>query len=128
MKTLEIWHDMVRNNDLGRLDEIVAEDCVFLSPIVHSPQEGRELTRFYLSGALQVFNDSFCYVKEVVTDRHAVLEFTCDLEGIVINGVDIMTFNEQGKIVEFKVMVRPLKAVNLMHAKMKEMLEQMSAQ
>ena len=70
-----------------------------------------------------MFNDSFHYVKEVVTPQHAVLEFVCDLEGIIVNGVDIMTFDEAGKIVEFKVMVRPLKAVNLLHAKMQAMLE-----
>ena len=128
MHTLELWHEMFRERDIGRLDEILAENCVFLSPIVHSPQEGRELTKFYLTGAFNVFNDSFHYVKEVVTDEHAVLEFVCDMDGIVVNGVDIMTFDDQGKIVEFKVMVRPLKAVNLLHARMKTMLEQLSSQ
>lgn len=128
MQTLELWHEMFKDRDIGRLDQILAEDCVFLSPIVHTPQEGRELTKFYLTGAFNVFNDSFRYVKEVVADDHAVLEFVCDMDGIVVNGVDIMTFDEQGKIVEFKVMVRPLKAVNLLHARMKAMLEQMSAQ
>lgn len=126
MKTLEIWHEMVRNRDLGRLDDVLAEECVFISPIVHTPQQGHELTRLYLTGAVNVFNDSFQYVKEVVTPQHAVLEFTCDVEGIVINGVDIMTFDDAGKIVEFKVMVRPLKAMNLMHAKMKAMLEKLA--
>ncbi len=126
MNTLDIWHDMVRRQDLDRLDEVLADDCVFLSPIVHTPQEGRELTSMYLHGALSVFNDSFRYIKEVVTPQHAVLEFTCDIDGIRINGVDIMTFNEEGRIVEFKVMLRPLKAVNLMHARMREMLDQMA--
>lgn len=126
MKTLDRWHEMLEARDVSRLDEVLAEDCVFLSPIVHSPQEGRELTKFYLTGAFNVFNDSFHYIKEVVTAEHAVLEFVCDLDGIVVNGVDIMTFDEEGKIVEFKVMIRPLKAVNLLHAKMKAMLEQLS--
>lgn len=130
MKTLELtlerWHDIVRTRDAGRLDEVLAEDCVFLSPVVHTPQRGRELTRFYLTGALNVFNDSFQYVKEVVAPPHAVLEFTCDLGGIILNGVDIMTFDGGGNIIEFKVMVRPLKAVNLLHARMREMLEQLS--
>ncbi len=127
MHTLELWHEMFKDRDIGRLDEILAENCVFLSPIVHTPQEGRELTKFYLTGAFNVFNDSFHYVKEVVTDEHAVLEFVCDMEGVVVNGVDIMTFDDQGKIVEFKVMVRPLQAVNLLHARMKTMLEQLSS-
>ena len=128
MNTLELWHDMLRRRDLGRLDEVLAEDCVFLSPIVHTPQRGRDLTRLYLTAALTVFNESFQYVKEVVSPQHAVLEFTCEVDGIMVNGVDIMTFDDAGKIMEFKVMVRPLKAINLLHAKMKAMLEQMSAQ
>ncbi len=127
MQTLDRWHDIVKHRDPARLDEVLAEDCVFLSPVVHTPQEGRELTRFYLAGAFNVFNDTFRYVKEVVSERHAVLEFECDIDGIMVNGVDIMTFDTAGKISEFKVMVRPLKAVNLLHARMKAMLEQMAA-
>ena len=123
MNTVELWHQILAERDMDRLDEVLVDDCVFLSPVVHTPQKGRELTRFYLAAAFNVFNDSFHYVKEVVTPQHAVLEFVCDLEGIIVNGVDIMTFDEAGKIVEFKVMVRPLKAVNLLHAKMQAMLE-----
>ena len=128
MNTLELWHEMLHKRDLVRIDEVLAEDCVFLSPIVHTPQRGRALTRMYLTAALNVFNESFQYTKEVVSPQHAVLEFTCEVDGIVVNGVDIMTFDDAGKIIEFKVMVRPLKAVNLLHAKMRAMLEQMSAQ
>jgi hypothetical protein len=127
MQALALWHEIARQRDTSRLDEILAEDCVFLSPVVHTPQEGREMTKFYLTGAFNVFNDDFRYVKEVVDGPHAVLEFACDVDGILVNGVDIMTFNEEGKIVEFKVMVRPLKAINLLHARMKAMLEQLSA-
>ena len=127
MTTLELWHEILEQQQPERLAEILAEDCVFFSPVVHKPQAGRELTQLYLTAALQVFNDSFHYVKEVVTDKHAVLEFQCNLDGIVVNGVDIMTFDEQGKISEFKVMVRPLKAVNELHARMKAMLEQFAA-
>lgn len=127
MNTLELWHEMLHKRDLGRIDEVLAEDCVFLSPIVHTPQRGRDLTRLYLTAALAVFNESFKYVKEVVSSQHAMLEFTCEVDGIVVNGVDIMTFDDVGKIIEFKVMVRPLKAVNLLHAKMKAMLEEISA-
>ena len=127
MNTLAIWHEMLEQGDMSRLDEVLAEDCVFLSPVVHTPQEGRELSKLYLTGAFNVFNESFRYVKEVVDADHAVLEFMCDVDGLQVNGVDIMTFNEEGRITEFKVMVRPLKAINLLHAKMKAMLEQLSA-
>lgn len=127
MHTVELWHDILNARQPERLDEILADDCVFLSPIVHTPQEGLEKTKFYLTGAMHVFNDSFHYVKEVIDEKHAVLEFVCDMDGIMVNGVDIMTFNDEGKIVEFKVMVRPLKGVNLLHSRMMAMLEELSA-
>lgn len=126
MKTLELWHEIMAQRDPGRLEEILAPECVFYSPVVHTPQEGRELTQLYLSGAMHVFNESFRYVKEIVTADHAVLEFECEMDGIVVNGVDIMSFDDSGRIVEFKVMIRPLKAVNLVHARMREMLEKIA--
>jgi hypothetical protein len=75
---------------------------------------------------MHVFNDSFHYVKEVVTPEHVVLEFECDMDGILVNGVDIMSFDGAGRIREFKVMVRPLKAVNLLHQRMRDMLEELA--
>jgi len=81
----------------------------------------------YLSAAMHVFNESFVYVKKIVDGPHAVLEFTCEMDGIHVNGIDMMTFNDDGQITEFKVIVRPLKAVNMLHAKMKAMLEQFAA-
>ena len=122
MNTIEVWHDIMRDRDPARLQDILAEDCVFLSPVVHTPQEGRDITALYLTGAMHVFNEGFRYTKEIVAGNHAVLEFECEIDGILINGVDIMTFNEEGKIVEFKVMVRPLKAVNMLHQRMGEIL------
>mgnify|MGYP001819838167 CR=1 FL=1 len=127
MTTLETWHEIIRDQDAGRLHEVLAENCVFLSPIVHAPQEGRELTTWYLTGAMNVFNESFHYTKEVVSGDHAVLEFSCEVDGITINGVDIMTFDDQGRICEFRVMIRPLKAINMMHARMRAMLDEMAA-
>jgi len=126
VKTLELWHEIVEQGDPSRLDEVLAEDCVFLSPVVHTPQKGRELTRLYLTGAMHVLNDGFRYDKEIVSSNHAVLEFFCEVDGISVNGVDIMTFDADGKIIEFKVMVRPLKAVNALHDRMRAMLEQLA--
>ena len=126
MTTLDLWHDMMQRQDLDRLGDILDPDCVFLSPIVHTPQRGRDLTSLYLNGALGVFNETFHYTKEVVTSEHALLEFICEVDGISINGVDIMTFNKEGKITEFKVMLRPLKAINLMHAQMQTILEELA--
>ncbi|MEM1114667.1 MAG: nuclear transport factor 2 family protein [Pseudomonadota bacterium] len=125
-QTLTLWHALVASGDPAGLDEVLADDCVFISPILHTPQQGKDLARFYLTGAMHVFNDSFHYVKEVIADNHAVLEFNCTVDDVVINGVDIMTFDEEGKICEFKVMLRPLKGMQMMQTKMMAMLDAMS--
>ena len=120
------WHRIVRERDAGALDALLADDAVFLSPIVHTPQRGKALTRAYLAAALQVFvNDSFRYVREVVGPHDAVLEFTTTIDGIEVNGVDMLHFDAAGRIAEFKVMLRPLKAVHLIHEHMGRMLQSM---
>lgn len=123
MNALERWHEIIKERKPELLDEILADDCVFLSPVVHTPQRGKEITKLYLTGAMHVLVDGFRYEKEVVSADHAVLEFVCEIDGITVNGVDIMSFDKDGKINEFKVMVRPLKAINMLHAKMGAMLE-----
>ena len=120
------WHDLLRTQDLSRLDQLLAEDAVFHSPIVHTPQQGKALTTLYLTAAYNVlFESGFRYVREVVSDTDAVLEFTAEVGGIHINGVDMIHWNADGKIDDFKVMIRPLKAINLLHGLMRSMLEQM---
>ena len=127
MDTVAHWHDIAQSKDPARLAEILAEDCVFYSPIVHTPQVGKEITLMYLTAAMHVLGgDSFRYVNEIVDGRHAVLEFVAKNEGISINGIDMFSWNEEGKIDSFKVMVRPLKAINLLHAHMKAMLESLA--
>ena len=126
-KALQDWHRFVASQDTELLRELLAEDCVFLSPVVHTPQRGRDITLLYLSGAMHVLQNDFHYLKEVVDDRHAVLEFVCEIDDLQVNGVDIISFDDAGKISEFKVMIRPLKAINMVHRKMGEMLEQLSA-
>ena len=121
--TIEIWHGLVKSHDAAGLDALLAEDAVFFSPVVHAPQRGKVLTKGYLSAAFQVFfNPSFRYVREIIGESDAMLEFETEIDGITVNGVDIIRWNGEGKIVEFKVMVRPLKAINLIHQKMAAML------
>ncbi|MCX2980264.1 nuclear transport factor 2 family protein [Halieaceae bacterium IMCC14734] len=128
MTNLERWHEVVAGKDPDLLDPLLADDCVFHSPIVHTPQEGKALTKLYLAAAMQVLTvEGFAYTKEIVDGNQMVLEFSVENEGVMINGVDIISFNNAGQIVEFKVMVRPLKAVNFLHAQMKAMLESMTA-
>jgi len=120
---VEKWHNIVRTRDASGLGELLADDVVFYSPVVHTPQVGKVITSVYLSVAIQVFgNDSFRYVREIVGESDAVLEFETEIDDIVINGVDLIKWNQNGQIIEFKVMIRPLKAVNLIHQKMGEML------
>ncbi|MDH3625742.1 MAG: nuclear transport factor 2 family protein [Myxococcales bacterium] len=124
-KTLRTWHRVVKEKDIAALDGLLADDVVFHSPVVHSPQKGKALTKLYLSAAAMVLiNDSFTYVREVVGESDAVLEFTVDVQGVHVNGVDMIRWNADGQIVDFKVMVRPLKAINLLHGLMRQMLEQ----
>ncbi len=116
---LDRWHDMVARRDPSALDDLLADDVVFHSPVVHTPQRGKAVTQMYLLGAFQVLlQDDFRYVREIRGDHDAMLEFTVDLDGIHVNGVDIMHWNADGQIDDFTVMVRPLKAVNLVHQRM----------
>ncbi len=121
-----LWHALVASHDLSGLDDLLADDVVFHSPVVHTPQRGKALATMYLTGAYYVLgNASFRYVREVVSDTDAILEFEAEIDGIHVNGVDMFHWNAAGKIDDFKVMVRPLKAINLLHALMRQMLEQL---
>ncbi len=121
---LETWHRLVTTADVAGLPALLADDVVFHSPVVHTPQRGRELATWYLTAAFHVFfANGFRYVREVVQDRHAVLEFEVAIDGVFVNGVDMITWNEAGQIVDFKVMLRPLKAIQLIQHKMAQRLE-----
>jgi len=121
---LATWHRLVRTQDPSGLDALLAEDAVFHSPVVHTPQRGRKLAAGYLSAAFRVFfNPTFRYVREIVGPSDAMLEFETEIDGIVVNGVDLIKWNTAGQIVEFKVMLRPLKAINLIHQRMAAMLQ-----
>ena len=139
-KWMENWHAQLRGEFEGGLDALLADDCVFYSPIVFTPQKGKALTKMYLAAAGATFNESdpakapkkltskFGYSKEVLCGNYAVLEFESEVTGKYINGVDIITCNAEGKITEFKVMIRPLQAVNLLHQQMAAMLKKMQGQ
>jgi hypothetical protein len=121
---LQAWHRIVESGDSAGLADLLAEDAVFHSPVVHTPQVGRPLVTSYLQAATQVLgNDSFRYVREIVGHREAALEFEVEVDGIHINGVDLIRWNDDERICDFKVMVRPLKAIGLLHEKMRTTLE-----
>lgn len=121
---LDTWHRLVRTRDPSGLDALLAEEAVFHSPVVHTPQRGRALAAAYLGAAFKVFaSPAFRYVREIVGASDAMLEFETEVDGVAVNGVDIIRWNAAGQIVEFKVMLRPLKAINLIHQKMAAMLQ-----
>ena len=114
---------MVVSRDSAELDDLLDDVVVFHSPVVHTPQVGKAVTAMYLRAAMLVLgNDGFRYLNEWRGDRSAVLEFETTIDGILVNGVDMIDWNEDGRITRFKVMVRPLKAVNLLHQMMAQRL------
>jgi hypothetical protein len=122
---LDKWYDYTKSHDRAALWDMLDPEAVFESPVVHTPQRGRDITFKYLLGANKVLGGpGFSYVGEWRSDSGAVLEFENVIEGIRINGVDIITFGSDGRITHFKVMVRPLKAINLLHRLMGEQLAQ----
>ncbi len=119
MNAIANWHAIVKTKDLAALDALLAEEVTFHSPVVHTPQHGRTVTKMYLSAALSVFvNDSFRYVREVVGEHVAVLEFVTEIGGTHVNGVDMIEWDADGRIRDFKVMIRPLRAIQLIHQMM----------
>ena len=138
-RVIEKWHAHLRGQLPGGLDDLLDDDVVFYSPIVYSPQKGKAITTLYLTAAGQTLpgdsNDAgastsgsggaFRYTKTVLDGDTAVLEFETTLEGKYVNGVDIIRCNDQGRIIEFRVMIRPLQAINLVHQQMAAMLERM---
>jgi hypothetical protein len=137
-EVIEKWHLHMKGQLPGGLDELLDDDVVFISPIVFTPQEGKAITTLYLQAAGQTLpgekkssgtptNDdkTFRYIKEVLSGSTAVLEFETYVEGKYVNGIDMITCNDAGKIIEFKVMIRPLQAINLVHKQMGEMLDRM---
>lgn len=121
---LAAWHQLLRDRNPAGLPALLAEQVVFHSPVVHTPQVGKAITAKYLAAAFQVFgNATFRYTRELTGPRDAALEFQVEIDGLAVNGVDLIKWDEEGRIVEFKVMLRPLKAVNLIHQKMGERLQ-----
>tara|TARA_X000000368_G_scaffold375682_1_gene328236 strand:- start:1152 stop:1577 length:426 start_codon:yes stop_codon:yes gene_type:complete len=140
MSALEKWHAIMKggsSNSIDLLDDLLDDDVIFYSPVVYTPQKGKDITKLYLTAASGVFSSKsseekstnksskFKYIKEIVHENHACLEFETEMNGIYVNGVDLITWNEKDKITEFKVLVRPLQAVNTLHQMMGEMLEKL---
>jgi len=113
IQPISAWHEFAQSHDPAALSALLAEEVVFHSPVVYRPQPGKAITMGYLLAAVAVLgNESFRYLREIIGEHHAALEFSSVIDGVEINGVDLIEWNEVGQIVDFKVMVRPLKAVN----------------
>ncbi|WP_328357948.1 nuclear transport factor 2 family protein [Mycobacterium sp. NBC_00419] len=120
---IERWLRFIENGQTDELDDLLAEDAVFYSPAVFTPQHGREKTAAYLRAAEKLFSHSnFRYVEKWIESRSAVLEFAAEVDGLTLEGVDIIRWNDDGKIVSFTVMIRPLKALQAIVPRMGELL------
>ena len=123
---LDAWYDHVARHDAAGLDALLHDDVVFVSPVVHTPQRGKLLTTLYLAAAEQVLGGpTFRYTGEWLSADGAVLEFETELDGVLVNGVDMIRWDDEGRIIHFKVMVRPLKAIQAVHGLMGAMLQQL---
>jgi ketosteroid isomerase-like protein len=123
---IERWHAYLAGQTSDDLGELLADDVVFFSPIVYTPQRGKDITTMYLLAAKQTLGaGDFRYTKQVTNGDTAVIEFETTLDGKYVNGVDIIRCDDSGRIVEFRVMIRPLQAVNAVHEQMRAMLESM---
>ena len=119
------WTSIIENGRTDGLDALIAEDAVFFSPAVFTPQEGRQKTLMYLKAAVKVFGtNDFRYVEQWFKDQSAILEFAATIDGIYVNGIDMIHWNDQEQIVSFKVMLRPLKALQTIIPAMAELLQQ----
>lgn len=120
MDAIARWHDYVERREPALLEALIAEGAVFQSPAVHAPQEGKAVTIKYLSAAMIVLGaESFRYLGQWVGETSAVLEFEAEVDGLTVNGVDMIWWDEAGRITRFKVMVRPLKALHAVIERMR---------
>ena len=141
MNAIDGWHDVMKSGGKDaskKLDDLLHEDVIFYSPVVFTPQRGKEITKLYLSAASGVFNtdkkgiaerkeSNFKYIKEVINGKTACLEFETEMNGIYVNGIDLITWDDDNKITEFKVLIRPLQAVNTLHEMMGKMLDRLKS-
>lgn len=117
------WHDVVRTRDLGRLADLLADDVVFRSPAVHTPQEGKAVTTAYLTAALEVLGPGLTYHRQLVGEDSAMLEFTTEVGGKQVHGIDLLRWDANDRLVEFTVMVRPLQGLTALVQAMGEVLQ-----
>ncbi len=142
MNAIEKWHEVMKSGGAeaaSKLDNLLHDDVIFYSPVVFTPQRGKEITKLYLSAASGVFNtekkvevseakeSKFKYIKEIIYGNSACLEFETEMNGIYVNGIDLITWDDNDKITEFKVIVRPLQAVNTLHEMMGKMLDKLKS-
>jgi len=126
---LNNWHELIKNKAVDQVSTLLADDVTLFSPVIHTPIQGKKMVSMYLTAAFHTFlNGTFNYNREFTGDHSAVLEFSLSMNDIDINGIDMITWNEQGKITEFKVMIRPYKALNMINQQMTAMLDKLKQQ
>ena len=129
MKMLNKWHTMIKSKQVDQVSTLLADNVTLFSPVIHTPIQGKKMVSMYLTAAFHTFlNGTFNYHREFSGDNSAVLEFSLNIQGIEINGIDMITWNDENKITEFKVMIRPYKALNMINDQMTAMLATLQQQ
>ena len=129
IKMLKKWHSLIENKAVDQVSSLLADEVTLFSPVIHTPIKNKAMVSKYLTAAFHTFlNGTFKYDREFTSKNSAVLEFSLTINGIDINGIDMITWNEQGKITEFKVMIRPYKALNMINDQMTAMLDKLKQQ
>ena len=120
---IERWLRVIESGETAELEDMLAEDAVFYSPAVFAPQHGRATAAAYLRAAEKMFSGTgFHYVETWFGDHSAVLHFAAVVDGLSVEGIDMIHWNDDGKITSFKVMIRPFKALQGVIAQMAELL------
>ncbi len=116
------WHQVVFEGKLDLLDQMLADDVVFHTPLYLKPRKGRQVTRFILATVIEIF-ENFTYHREIIDGDSWMLEFSADIGGISLKGIDLIRWNEAGQIIDFEVYIRPLNGVQALGDAMYERIK-----
>ena len=126
--SIKKWHQMLETNDMSILNDLLADEVVFRSPVAYKPYEGKQVVFFILTNVIQVFQD-FTYHREFFTEdgENVVLEFSANVSGKSLKGIDMIRFNNRGQIIDFEVMIRPMSGLAVLAEQMGQRIAQYQA-
>lgn len=127
-KSIARWHEMLETRDMSILNELLAEEVVFRSPVAFQPYPGKQVVFFILTNVIQVF-ENFTYHREFISENgnNVVLEFSANVGDKKLKGVDMIQFNEEGQMIDFEVMIRPKSGLEALAVQMGQRMQSFQA-